>query len=120
MAKIDTKRERRFFRRANQRLRRGRKLWIWLYCRHIRTAQELWDMAERMKSAGLYASGTSTADVQYSILKAMYRMDPIVQRGLPWVTWESWLVQNGWRRGHTRGHIGVWWHLPKDKMRLVR
>jgi hypothetical protein len=73
---------------SNKLLRRARRLYVFLYCRGIRTHLQLSDAAKRMQDAGLYAEGAEK-DVRFSILRKLWRIS-----GHP--DWHRWRQDSGW------------------------
>lgn len=80
---------RRAFRGSALALRRARRLYVYLFCRQIRTHLQLQEAAERMQAYGLYAEGTAEKDVRFSILRKLWRISGHKD-------WHRWRERNGW------------------------
>lgn len=84
------------FRTANQRFRRGRRLYTFLMRHRINTYRdEVLDfMADRMQERGLYSAKSDQRGVRQGILTHLYHIET-GKRGLG-SPWYEWLLKNGW------------------------
>ena len=86
-------------RTTNQRLRRARRLYIFLNRKHIQTHIDLTRVGKAMQDAGLYSTTTPVKDLKFAVLRMLWRIE-----GGTYETWHNWRDEKGWSLGGYRYH----------------
>lgn len=92
--------ERRKYSSANSKLRRARRLYVYINRNLINSKRNkvLDKMTERAKERGLYAMGTDDRSVRQSIITYLYRIERGAGKSLH-PGWYEWLMAKGWDIG---------------------
>lgn len=91
---------RRDFTRSNKKLRRARNLYVFFLRHHIQCREDVNDIATIMLAEGLYAPTCSKRDVEYAIIRKLYRFSGLdnTRRGHILESWWGWLQKYSWGR----------------------
>jgi len=95
---MNLKDERVKYRTAGQRLRRARRLYVFLNRHHINVRRDphLDYMEKRMHEGGLFALGTDARHVRQSILTYLFRFESNMHGRDLHPGWYEWLMQQAW------------------------
>lgn len=94
-------RNRSIFELSNKKLRRARRLYIFLCRNSVKTTIDLHRVAKAMAKTGLYADNRSDRDVKFAILRYLWKFDGGHDR--PWpnpMCWHEWCNRTGWDIAH--------------------